>query len=74
MQRLGVIGNRDDRSPIRSTIPAARDMPATGSTSWNFSDDEPELITSTVLLMDALRLNRRDGHGVDYVVDQCTPR
>lgn len=49
-------------------------MPATGSTSWNFSDDEPELITSTVLLMDALRLNRRDGHGVDYVVDQCTPR
>ncbi len=35
---------------------AARDMLRPASTSWNFSDDEPELITSTALLMDALRL------------------
>src|SRR5271165_323329 len=54
-------------------MPTARDAPESGSTSWYFSDDEPELITSTTRLsavMDTLRLDRGDGDGVDDVFDQ----
>lgn len=40
-----------------------------GLMSWNFSDDELELIISMVLFMDVLCLNCCDGYGVDYVVD-----
>jgi hypothetical protein len=35
-------------SPIRSTMPEANTSSATGSSSWNFSDEEPEFSTSTV--------------------------
>src|SRR5271166_5058711 len=54
-------------------MPTARDAPESGSTSWYFSDDEPELITSTTrpsAVMHTLRLDRGDGDGVDDVFDQ----
>ncbi|PQM44324.1 hypothetical protein C1Y40_05517 [Mycobacterium talmoniae] len=35
-------------SPICSTKPEATAVPATGSTSWNLIDDDPEFSTSTV--------------------------
>src|SRR3954451_19446969 len=54
--------------------PLASVLPESGSTSWYFSDEEPELITSTSAVMNALRLDRGDGDGVDDVFDQRTPR
>ena len=58
-------------SPIRSTIPSATSSPESGSTTAYFTDDEPELRTSTVVVSGhSLRLDRGDRHGVDDVLDQ----
>src|SRR5215469_9973295 len=59
-------------------MPVARALPESGSTSWNFNDDEPELITSTerfvlLAITDTLRLDRGNRNGIDDVFDQCTP-
>jgi hypothetical protein len=35
-------------SPMRSTMPEARDSPASGSISWYLMEEEPELMTRTV--------------------------
>src|ERR1700730_10952117 len=65
-------GTEDPCSPIRSMWPDARASPESGSTSWNFRDDEPELITSTRRspVMRILRLDRGDDHRVHDVLDQ----
>src|SRR5699024_5379636 len=33
--------------PTRSTMPEASTVPSAGASSWNFSEDEPELMTRT---------------------------
>ena len=57
--------------------PPARSTPESGSTNLYFSDEDPELITSTgrfVLsaMADTLRLDCRDRNGVDDVFDERT--
>ncbi len=52
--------------------PVPTDSPATGCTSWNLIDEEPELITSTTgsVTTVLLRLDCGDRDGVDDVLDQ----
>src|ERR1700757_176967 len=67
-------GTDEEPSPICSTLPLARATPESGSNSWNFRDDEPELITNTLIaIADALCLDCGDGNGVHDVFDQRTP-
>ena len=65
------------RSQLRQLLES---IPESGSSSWNLSDDEPELITGTgrfgrlalLAITDNLCLDRGDGNRVHDVFDQRT--